>query len=42
MDFMGTVCRLLGVDHHKEVTTSNGRPIRIVDKNAQLIDELIS
>lgn len=37
-DFMATVCRILGIDYTKEITTPNGRPIRIVDKNEQPID----
>ena len=40
-DFMATVCRILGIDYKKEITTPNGRPIRIVDKNEQAIDELL-
>jgi hypothetical protein len=39
MDFMATVCKLLGIDHTQEVL-ANHRPIRIVDKEEQLIDEL--
>lgn len=37
---MATVCRILGIDYKKEITTPNGRPIRIVDKNEQPIDSL--
>jgi hypothetical protein len=40
MDFMATVCRILGIDHTKEVTANN-RPIRIVDGQEQLISELL-
>lgn len=40
-DFMATVCRILGIDHAKEITAPNGRPIRIVEKNEQLIRELV-
>lgn len=39
-DFMASVCHILGIDHQKEITTPNGRPIRIVDKNERLISEL--
>jgi len=41
-DFMATVCRILGIDFEREVTTANGRPIRIVDKDEELIGELLS
>ena len=41
-DFMATVCRLLGIDYRKEVTTPHGRPIRIVDKVERLIEEVVS
>jgi hypothetical protein len=39
---MATVCRILGIDYQREVTAANGRPIRIVDKDEQLIDELLA
>lgn len=41
-DFMATVCRLLGIDGQQEIVTTNGRPIRLVDKGGRVIDELIS
>lgn len=40
-DFFATVCRLLDIDYQKEVI-ANGRPIRIVDKDEKLIQELLS
>jgi len=40
VDFMATICRILGIDYQKEITTPNGRPIRIVDKNERPIDAL--
>jgi hypothetical protein len=40
-DFMATVCRILGIDHQRQVMTPGGRPIRIVEKGERLIDELI-
>ena len=40
-DFMATVCRILGIDHTREVIATNGRPIRIVDKNEQLVSEVL-
>jgi hypothetical protein len=42
VDFMATVCHLLGIDYKKEVDTPAGRPIRIVDKGEHLISELIA
>jgi hypothetical protein len=42
VDFMATVCRLLGIDYTKEIDTPAGRPIRIVDKGEHLISELIA
>ena len=41
-DFMATVCRILGIDYTKEILAPNGRPIRIVDKDEQLIKELLA
>jgi hypothetical protein len=40
IDFMATVCKLLGIDYTQEVVASN-RPIRIVDKDEQLITDLL-
>jgi hypothetical protein len=42
IDFMATVCRILGIDHHKVNTTPTNRPIRVVDKAAKPIQELLS
>jgi hypothetical protein len=33
-DFMGTICQALGIDHTKENTTPEGRPIRIAAAGA--------
>ena len=41
LDFMATVCRILGINYEKQNTTPIGRPIRIVDKGAKPITELI-
>jgi hypothetical protein len=41
LDFMATVCSVLGIDYHKQNTASIGRPIRIVDKGANPIKELL-
>jgi hypothetical protein len=40
LDFMATVCNILGIDANKQNTAANGRPIRIVDKGATPIKEL--
>ena len=40
LDFMATVCRILGIDHDKQNTTPIGRPIRIVDRGAKPITQL--
>ena len=34
VDYMATLCQILGIDDTKENTTPDGRPIRIVDKGA--------
>jgi hypothetical protein len=41
LDFMATVCRILGIDHNKQIQTPIGRPIRIVDRGANPINGLI-
>jgi uncharacterized protein (DUF1501 family) len=41
LDFMATVCQLLGIDYGKSRNTPNGRPLRIVDKGARLVKELL-
>jgi len=41
LDFMATVCRILGIDHNKQFQTPIGRPIRIVDRGANPINGLI-
>jgi hypothetical protein len=42
LDFLATVCSILGIDHTKENATPIGRPIRIVDKGAKPIKEILS
>ena len=32
MDFLATICDVIGIDHTKQNEAGNGRPIRIVDK----------
>ena len=41
LDFLATVCTILGVDHNKRNEAPGGRPIRIVDKGANPIKELV-
>jgi hypothetical protein len=41
-DFLATVCQGLGIDPLKQNQSNVGRPIRIVDKNAKPIQEIIA
>jgi uncharacterized protein (DUF1501 family) len=41
LDFMATVCNILGIDHTKQNHAPNGRPIRIVDRGSNPITQLI-
>jgi hypothetical protein len=40
-DLLATLCKALGVDHHKTNNSNVGRPIRIVDKSARIIEQLV-
>jgi hypothetical protein len=42
LDFLATVCSALGIDANKQNTTPTGRPIRIVDKGATPVKELLA
>jgi len=42
LDFMSTACSILGIDYTKNIQTPIGRPIRLVDKGANPIKELIA
>jgi hypothetical protein len=42
LDFLATVCSLLEIDYTKENATPIGRPIRIVDKGAKPVAEVIA
>ena len=42
IDFLATVCQLLGIEYTKQNPTPIGRPIRIVDKGAKPIKELFA
>ena len=39
-DFMATVCKVLGINYDKTITTPAGRPVRIVDKGEKVLAEL--
>jgi hypothetical protein len=41
-DFLSTVCRALGIDPEKQNPSNVGRPIRIVEKSAQPIKEVLA
>ncbi len=41
-DFLGTICQALGIDPLKQNMSNLGRPIRIVDKTAQPIQEILA
>ncbi len=42
LDFLATVCTTLGIDPNKQNMTPIGRPIRIVDKGATPVKELLA
>jgi hypothetical protein len=42
IDFLATVCTVLGIDHTRQNTTASNRPIRIVDKGNKPIKELLA
>jgi uncharacterized protein (DUF1501 family) len=35
VDFMATICQILGIDHNKELPSPGGRPIPVVDNQTQ-------
>lgn len=41
-DLLGTLCKALGIDHTKTNDSNVGRPIRIVDKSAKVLKDLIA
>jgi uncharacterized protein (DUF1501 family) len=41
IDFMATVCNILGIDHNLQNQAPNGRPVRIVDRGSNPIAGLI-
>lgn len=42
IDFMASLCKLLGIDYEKQIQTSGGRPIRLVDTGAKPLEELFA
>ncbi|MBX9679022.1 MAG: DUF1501 domain-containing protein [Gemmataceae bacterium] len=41
LDFMATVCNIVGIDHNKQNHAPNGRPVRIVDRGSNPITQLL-
>ena len=41
LDFMATVCKVLGIDYNKQNQTQIGRPVRVVDRGAKPIEQLL-
>jgi len=40
-DFLATVCKAIGIDHEKQNMSNVGRPIRIADKSAKPVKEVV-
>ena len=40
-DFIATICKGLGLDPEKQNMSNNGRPIRLADKTAKPIKEIV-
>jgi len=40
VDYLATICRALGIDYTRTFTTSEKRPVRIVDKDETVVSEL--
>jgi hypothetical protein len=41
IDFMATICNILGIDHTQQNQAPNGRPVRIVDRGSNPIAGLV-
>jgi Protein of unknown function (DUF1501) len=41
-DLLATLCKALGIDHTKQNPSNVGRPIRIVDKSAKIIKDILA
>jgi uncharacterized protein (DUF1501 family) len=42
IDFMATVCKVMGIDYTRQIDTPAGRPVGVVDKGAKPIGELFA
>jgi hypothetical protein len=42
IDFLATVCTILGINYNKQNTTTSNRPVRIVDKGSTPIKEVLA
>jgi hypothetical protein len=42
IDFLASICQIVGIDYKKQNNTPNGRPVRIVEKGATPIKELFA
>ena len=42
LDFLASVCQVLGVNYEKQIQTPIGRPMRLVDKGANPVKELFA
>lgn len=42
INFMASLCKILGIDYQKQFPTPGGRPIRIVDTGAEPLSELFA
>jgi hypothetical protein len=42
IDYMATLCQILGIDYSKKNTTPDGRPIQIVNEGANVVAELLA
>ncbi len=40
VDFMASLCKILGISYEKQIQTAGGRPIRLVNTGGKPIDEL--
>ncbi len=41
VDFLATVCTILGINYNKQNTTPNNRPVRLVDKGSKVVREVL-
>jgi hypothetical protein len=41
IDFLATVCTILGINYNKQNMTPNNRPVRLVDKGSKVVKEVL-